>query len=215
MTLDGEPAGNRSQIDHHRDRLDSTPFPGLDIDEERIVSSTGALVSPACRDLVVIGGGYIGLELGSVWRRLGAKVTVIEFLDRILPGMDRELGPALQRVLTRSGFRFKLATKVVSGRAGNDGVTLTWSPSLAARRNRSPPMWFSSRSAAAPSPTGSASTRSGSSGTPAADQGRCRYATNVAGIYAIGDVITGPMLAHKAEEEGVALVERLAGQRSM
>src|SRR5438874_7064767 len=102
---------------------ESIPLPGLTIDEQRIVSSTGALAFDRVPErLAVIGGGYIGLELGSVWSRLGAKVTIIEFLDRILPNMDRELGPALQRVLTRSCVGFKLATKVVSGVRGNETV---------------------------------------------------------------------------------------------
>src|SRR6185295_13021022 len=98
-------------------------------DGRRIVSSTGALAFDRVPErLAVIGGGYIGLELGSVWARLGAKVTVVEFLDRILPNMDRELGPALQRVLTRSGVAFKLATKVVGGELGNEAVTLELEP---------------------------------------------------------------------------------------
>src|SRR5437868_2748998 len=98
---------------------ESSPLPGLAVDEARIVSSTGALALDRVPErLAVIGGGYIGVELGSVWARLGAKVTVVEYLDRILPNMDRELGPALQRVLARSGIGFKLATKVVSGNIG-------------------------------------------------------------------------------------------------
>src|SRR5205807_3315915 len=99
---------------------ESIPLSGIAVDEQRIVSSTGALALDKVPErLAVIGGGYIGLELGSVWSRLGAKVTVVEYLDRILPNMDRELGPALQRVLARSGMAFKLASKVVEGRAGN------------------------------------------------------------------------------------------------
>src|SRR5439155_12068563 len=98
---------------------ESVPLPGLSVDEARIVSSTGALALERVPErLAVIGGGYIGLELGSVWSRLGAKVTIVEYLDRILPNMDRELGPVLQRVLTRSGMGVKLATKVVDGRGG-------------------------------------------------------------------------------------------------
>src|SRR5215467_1533606 len=104
---------------------ESTPLPGIEVDEERIVSSTGALALDRVPDrLVVIGGGYIGLELGSVWRRLGAKVTVVEVLDHIVPNMDRELGAALQRVLARSGIEFKLATKVAGVETGQDDLTL-------------------------------------------------------------------------------------------
>src|SRR5580704_1510806 len=104
---------------------ESTRLPGIDIDEKRIVSSTGALsLDRVPERLTVIGGGYIGLELGSVWQRLGAKVTVVEVLDHIVPNMDRELGIALQRVLTRSGLDFKLGTKVVGIRDANDGLSL-------------------------------------------------------------------------------------------
>src|SRR5438874_9076 len=104
---------------------ESTPLPGIEIDEKRIVSSTGALsLGHVPERLTVIGGGYIGLELGSVWQRLGAKVTVVEVLDHIVPNMDREVGAALQRVLTRSGLDFKLGTKVVGIRDANDGLSL-------------------------------------------------------------------------------------------
>jgi dihydrolipoamide dehydrogenase len=103
---------------------ESTPLPDIEVDEERIVSSTGALALGQVPDrLVVIGGGYIGLELGSVWRRLGAKVSVVELLDHIVPNMDRELGAALQRVLARSGIEFKLATKVAGIRKAPEGLT--------------------------------------------------------------------------------------------
>src|SRR5215204_7596468 len=114
---------------------ESIPLPGLAIDEQRIVSSTGALALDRVPErLAVIGGGYIGLELGSVWARLGAKVTVIEYLDRILPGMDRELGPAMQRLLTRSGMTFKLGTRVVSGTVANEAVTLELEPAAGGER---------------------------------------------------------------------------------
>src|SRR5271165_3491166 len=104
---------------------ESTPLPGIEIDEKRIVSSTGALALDRVPDrLVVIGGGYIGLELGSVWQRLGAKVTVVEVLDHIVPNMDRELGTALQRVLARSGIEFKLATEVAGVETGQDELTV-------------------------------------------------------------------------------------------
>jgi len=194
----------------------STPLPGLDIDEERVVSSTGALaLTRVPQTMAVIGGGYIGLELGSVWSRLGAKVTVIEFLDRILPVMDRELGPALQRVLTRSGVKFKLATKVVSGRAGNDGVTLELEPLAGGAAETLTADVVLVSIGRRPFTDGLGLDEIGVERDPG---GRIKvdaaYATNIPGIYAIGDVITGPMLAHKAEEEGIALVERLAGQRS-
>src|SRR5581483_9689400 len=108
---------------------DVTPLPGITIDEKTIVSSTGALTIPKVpKSMVVIGAGYIGLELGSVWRRLGADVTVIEFLDRIVPGMDTEIARAFQRVLAKQGLTFRLGTKVTGARKGNAGVTLTLEP---------------------------------------------------------------------------------------
>jgi len=195
---------------------ESIPLPGLAIDEERIVSSTGALALGRVPErLAVIGGGYIGLELGSVWSRLGAKVTVVEYLDRILPNMDRELGALLQRLLRRAGMEFKLATKVAGGGLGNDGVMLALEPasggegeSLAAdvvlvaigRRPFTAGLGLDELSIAR-DPAGRIDVNDD-------------FATNIAGVYAIGDVISGPMLAHKAMEEGVAVIERLAGQQT-
>jgi dihydrolipoamide dehydrogenase len=195
---------------------ESTPLPGLAIDEERIVSSTGALALPQVPErLAVVGGGYIGLELGSVWSRLGAKVTVIEFLDRILPNMDRELGPAMQRLLTRGGMSFKLSTKVASGRAGNDGVALELEPAQGGQRETLTADVALVAIGRRPFTDGLGLDEIGI----ARDQaGRINvdddFATNVPGLYAIGDVIRGPMLAHKAEEEGIAVVERIAGQKT-
>jgi dihydrolipoamide dehydrogenase len=191
---------------------ESTPLPGVGIDERRIVSSTGALSLDHVPDrLVVIGGGYIGLELGSVWRRLGAKVTVVELLDHIVPNMDRDLGQALQRALARSGIEFKLGTKVVGLREAQGGLSLEIEgperQALAAdtvlvsigRRPYTEGLGLDAV------------------GVALDEQGRIvvddSFATNIPGIYAIGDVIRGPMLAHKAEEEGIALAERLAGQK--
>ena len=191
-------------------------MPGIAIDERRIVSSTGALALERVPErLAVIGGGYIGLELGSVWARLGAKVTVIEYLDRILPGMDRDLGPAMQRLLARSGMAFRLATKVGAGEAGNGGVTLRLEPAAGGERE----------SLAADIVLVAIGRRPFTEGlgldeiAVARDRaGRVEvnenFATNVSGIYAIGDVIRGPMLAHKAAEEGIACVERIAGQKT-
>ncbi len=194
---------------------ESIPLPGLTIDERRIVSSTGALALDRVPErLAVIGGGYIGLELGSVWSRLGAKVTVVEYLDRILPNMDRELGPALQRVLTRSGMVFKLATKVVEGRTGNDCVVLELEPAAGGARETLMADVVLVAIGRRPFTDGLGLDEIGVARDPAGritvDDG---FATNISGIYAIGDVIRGPMLAHKAMEEGVAVIERLAGQR--
>jgi dihydrolipoamide dehydrogenase len=192
---------------------ESTRLPGINIDEKRIVSSTGALsLDRVPGRLTVIGGGYIGLELGSVWQRLGAKVTVVEVLDHIVPNMDRELGTALQRVLTRSGLDFKLGAKVVGIRDANDGLSLELDG--AERQTLAADVVLVSIGRR-PYTEGL-----GLQGVGVAldQQGRVvvddAFATNVPGIYAIGDVIRGPMLAHKAEEEGIALAERLAGQKS-
>jgi dihydrolipoyl dehydrogenase len=162
--------------------------------------------------LAVIGGGYIGLELGSVWQRLGAKVTVVELLDRIVPNMDQELGTALQRVLTRQGIEFKLGAKIAGMREMADGVTIeiegAEGQSLSAdavlvsvgRRPHTRTLGLEA-----------IGVERDAQGRVVVDDG---FATNVPGIYAIGDVIRGPMLAHKAMEEGMALAERLAGQKS-
>src|SRR5437763_2801468 len=195
---------------------ESTPLPGLTIDEQRIVSSTGALALPQVPErLAVVGGGYIGLELGSVWSRLGAKVTVIEFLDRILPNMDRELGPAMQRLLTRAGISFKLSTKVASGRAGKDGVALELEPAQGGERENLTADVVLVAIGRRPFTDGLGLDEIGivrdQAGRIDVDND---FATSVPGIYAIGDVIRGPMLAHKAEEEGIAVVERIAGQKT-
>jgi dihydrolipoamide dehydrogenase len=192
---------------------ESTPLPGVEIDEKRIVSSTGCLALDRVPGrLVVIGGGYIGLELGSVWQRLGAKVTVVEVLDHIVPNMDRELGTALQRVLARSGIEFKLGTKVAGiGEAperltleleGDASQTLSADVVLVAigRRPYTEGLGLEAVGVALDE-----------HGRITVDDG---FATNIPGIYAIGDVIRGPMLEHKAAEEGVALAERLVGQKT-
>jgi dihydrolipoamide dehydrogenase len=194
----------------------STMLPGLAVDERRIVSSTGALALDRVPDrLAVIGGGYIGLELGSVWARLGASVTVVEYLDRILPNMDRELGPALQRALARTGIAFKLATKVAGGELGDDRVTLALEPAGGGRREELAADVVLVAVGRRPYTDGLGLDEVGvardAAGRIAVDAG---FATNIPGIFAIGDVIRGPMLAHKAMDEGVAVAERLAGQKT-
>ena len=193
---------------------ESLTLPGVEVDEQSIVTSTGALELDQVPDhLAVIGGGYIGLELGSVWKRLGADVTVIEYLDRLVPGMDAEIAKTFERVLGKQGIKFRLGTKVTAARRGNDGVTLTVEPAKGgpAEEIHADVVLVSIGRRAYTDGLGLAE-----AGVELDDRGRVKvdthYATNVPGIYAIGDVIAGPMLAHKAEEEGVALAERMAGQ---
>jgi dihydrolipoamide dehydrogenase len=221
---------------------DVTPLPGVEIDETVIVSSTGALALPKTpKHMVVIGGGVIGLELGTVWGRLGAKVTVVEFLDRILPFNDGEVSKQMQRLLAKQGMEFRLGTKVTGIEKKGAKATVTVEPAAGAAGNTS-----DSRPAAAGAAGNTSDSRPAAAGGAAekieADCvlvaiGRKPYTdglgldkvgvamdkrgfvqidghfrTNVPGIYAIGDVVGGAMLAHKAEEEGVALAEILAGQ---
>ncbi len=193
---------------------ESITLHGVELDETAIVSSTGALeLDHVPGHLVVIGGGYIGLELGSVWKRLGAEVTVIEYLDRLVPGMDAEIAKTFERVLGKQGIKFRLSTKVTGAVRGNDGVTLTVEPAKGgeAEQIKADVVLVAIGRRAYTEHLGLQE-----AGVTLDDRGRVQvdahYATNVAGIYAIGDVIAGPMLAHKAEEEGVALAERMAGQ---
>jgi dihydrolipoamide dehydrogenase len=193
---------------------DSTPLPGVTVDEKRIVTSTGALeLNAVPKHLVVIGGGVIGLELGSVWRRLGAEVTVIEFLDRIVPGLDGELGRDFHRLLERQGLKFRLGSKVTKAETSEAGVTLTVEPAKggAAETIQADVVLLAIGRRAFMDGLGleEAGIARDERGRVATD---AHYATNVPGIYAIGDVRVGPMLAHKAEEEGVAIAEILAGQ---
>ena len=193
---------------------DVAPLPGVTIDEQRIVSSTGALtLSQVPAKLLVVGAGVIGLELGSVWRRLGAEVTVVEYLDRILPGMDNEVAKSFQRILTKQGFTFKLGTKVT----GVDASGKTLKVNVEAAAGGSPEtleadvVLVAIGRVAYTGKLGLAEI-----GVATDKRGRvevdAHYKTNVDGIYAIGDVIAGPMLAHKAEDEGMAVAEILAGK---
>ena len=193
---------------------ESIPLPGVEVDETQIVTSTGGLeLTKVPGHMVVIGGGYIGLELGSVWRRLGAEVTVVEFLDRLVPSMDNEVGQAFQKILGKQGMTFKLKTKVTGATKGKDGVTLTLEPAGggAAEQLKADVVLLAIGRRAYTESLGLAEV-----GVALDERGRVKtdghFATNVPGIWAIGDVIAGPMLAHKAEEEGVALAEQLAGQ---
>jgi dihydrolipoamide dehydrogenase len=194
---------------------ESTPLPGVTVDEKRIVTSTGALeLESVPGHLVVIGGGVIGLELGSVWRRLGAQVTVVEFLDRIVPGMDNEIGKAFERTLAKQGIKFKLKTKVTGASVTDAGVTLTTEPvgGGAAETLAADVVLLAIGRRPHVEGLGLAE-----AGVALDERGRVKtdghFATNIPGIWAIGDVIVGPMLAHKAEDEGVALAEQIAGQK--
>lgn len=193
-----------------------SPLPGIEIDEKRVVSSTGALaLAEVPQNMVVIGGGVIGLELGSVWARLGASVTVVEYLDRILPGMDGEVAKTMQRLLEKQGLKFKLSSKVTSAKTGANSVTLTVEPAAGGKSE-------TLKADVVLVAVGRRAHTDGlgldKAGVKTDERGRvvtdAHYQTNVPGIYAIGDVIAGPMLAHKAEEDGVVCVEMIAGQKS-
>jgi dihydrolipoamide dehydrogenase len=194
---------------------DSTPLPGVEIDEERIVTSTGALeLKSVPKRLLVVGAGIIGLEIGSVWRRLGSEVTFVEFLDRILPGMDAEVARLSQRSFQKQGLVFRLGSKVTGVNAQKSGLEVSVAPAkgegvaetlvadvvLVAIGRRPFTDGLGLKEA----------------GVELDERGRVRtnshFRTSVDGIYAIGDAIAGPMLAHKAEDEGVAVAEILAGQ---
>ena len=179
---------------------------GVDFDGDRIGSSTEALSYPEVpKHLVVIGAGYIGLELGSVWARLGAKVTVLEYLDRILAGMDREMADEAFKILKQQGLEFKLGTKVTSARVEGDGCVVEYEGGEPIHCDR---VLLAAGRVPCTEGLGLETV-----GIELDNRGRIPvgegYATSAAGIYAIGDVIAGPMLAHKAEEEGVACVERI------
>ena len=193
---------------------DSTPLRGVEVDEKRIVTSTGALeLDTVPGHLVVIGGGVIGLELGSVWRRLGAQVTVIEYLDRLVPGMDAEIARQTERVLGKQGLKFKLKSKVTGAAVAADGVTLTVEPAAGGAAEEIKADVVLLAIGRRPYVEGLGL---GEVGVALDERGRVKtdahFATNVPGIYAIGDCIAGAMLAHKAEDEGVAIAEILVGQ---
>jgi len=188
-------------------------LPTVPFDGERIVSSTEALTfSEVPKHLVVIGGGAIGLELGSVWLRLGAKVTVVELLPRLVPGIDAQIASALQRSLTKQGFSFMLGSKVTQAAVKNGEVILT----VENAKKELSELTADRVLVAVGRKAYTAGLGAAEIGVAFDDHGRVKvdkhYQTNVPGVYAIGDAITGPMLAHKAEEEGVALAELLAGQ---
>ena len=192
---------------------EATPLPGIEFDEKIVVSSTGALEFPNVpRKLLVVGAGVIGLELGSVWRRLGSEVAVVEFLDRILPGMDGELARQFQRIQEKRGIVFHLGSKVSAIRADSTGADVSIEPASGGETHKLRADIVLVAIGRRPFTEGLGLESVG----VVVERGRVvvddRFATNAPGIYAIGDVVRGPMLAHKAEEEGVAIAEILAGQ---
>ena len=191
-----------------------TSLPGIKIDEKNSVSSTGALsFSEVPKDLIVIGGGYIGLEMGSVWSRLGSNVTVIEYLDFITPGMDKEISSEFQKILTKQGIKFKLNNKVTSVKNQNGKVIVDYTNNTTAIKESKECDKVLVSVGRKPYTEGLNLSKVG---IKKDDKGRIevneKLQTSLKNIYAIGDVIKGPMLAHKAEEEGIAVAEIIAGQ---
>ena len=187
---------------------------GIDIDEKRIVSSTGALeLDKVPGKLLIVGAGIIGLELGSVWRRLGAQVTVVEFLDHILPGLDGEVGRQFQRILQKQGIAFKLSSKVTAVDTSGKTLKAKVEPAAGGAAETIDADVVLVAIGRVPYTEGlgleAAGVKMDNRGRVSID---AHYRTNVPGIYAIGDVVAGPMLAHKAEDEGVAAAEIIAGQ---
>jgi dihydrolipoamide dehydrogenase len=193
---------------------DVTKLRGVEIDEKRIVSSTGALsFEKVPSSLLIIGAGVIGLELGSVWHRLGTKVTVVEFLDRILPGMDGEVAKQFQRILEKQGFAFKLASKVTGVDSSGEKLSAQIEPAAGGKAETLQADVVLVAIGRVPYTEGLGLKEAG---VALDNRGRVQidahFATTVKGVYAIGDVVAGPMLAHKAEDEGVACAEILSGQ---
>ena len=193
---------------------DVARLPGIDIDERRIVSSTGALVLKQVPErMLVIGAGVIGLELGSVWRRLGSKVIVVELLDRILPGMDNDMCRQVQRLFERQGMTFKLSSKVTAIEPAGKMLKIKVEPANGGTAESIEVDVVLVSVGRVPFTEGlgveTAGVKMDNKRRVIVD---ARFTTNVPGIYAIGDVITGPMLAHKAMDEGVAVAEILAGE---
>src|SRR5690606_20509319 len=192
-----------------------TPLPGVEVDNDKqiIVDSTGALeLAKVPGHMVVIGGGVIGLELGSVWRRLGAKVTVVEFLDQILPGMDGDVRKEANKILKKQGMEFKLKTKVTKAEVKGKKAVLTLEPAAGGDTDTLEADVVLVSIGRRPNTDGLGLDKAG---LAVNQRGQIEtdhdFQTNVTGIWAIGDVIPGPMLAHKAEDEGIACAENIAG----
>ncbi len=191
-----------------------TSIPGINIDEKNIISSTAALsLNKVPKTLLVVGGGYIGLEMGSVWSRLGTDVTVVEYLDHITPGMDKEVSNEFKKILAKQGFKFKLNSKVISTKPKNNGVSVEIIDRLNSKKETIEAekvlVSVGRKAYTEGLNLSKIGIKKDQKGRVAVDK---KFQTSVDNIYAIGDVIKGPMLAHKAEEEGIAVAEILAGQ---
>ena len=189
-------------------------LPGIEIDEKNIISSTGALsLNEVPKKLAVIGGGYIGLEMGSVWSRLGSEVTVIEYLDHITPGMDREISDEFKKILTKQGIKFKMGSKVNSVKTNGTGILINFTD---VKTSKAESLEFDKVLVSVGRKPYTEGLNLTKVGIKKDSKGRIevnsKHQTSIKNIYAIGDVIKGPMLAHKAEEEGIAVAEILAGQ---
>ena len=190
-----------------------TPLPGVTIDNKRIVDSTGALSLPDVpKSLIVVGAGVIGLELGSVWKRLGAEVTVVEFLDRILPGTDTEVATAFQKILTKQGFKFKLASKVTGAAASAKQVQLTVEPVAGGDAETLQADYVLVAIGRRPFTQGLGLETVGIEVDKRGMIANDHFKTTAPGVWVVGDVTSGPMLAHKAEDEAVACMELIAGK---
>ncbi|WP_434673195.1 dihydrolipoyl dehydrogenase [Pseudomonas sp. R1-15] len=189
-----------------------TPLAGVDIDNQRILDSTGALsLSEVPRHLVVIGAGVIGLELGSVWRRLGAEVTVVEYLDRICPGVDGEAGKTLQRALAKQGIQFKLSAKVTRAVSSASGVQLQIEPAAGGEAQTLDADYVLVAIGRRPYTQGLGLENAGLATDQRGMLTNQRHRTEAPGFWVIGDVTSGPMLAHKAEDEAMACIEQIVG----
>ena len=191
----------------------ATSLPGIEIDEQKIVSSTGALkLEKVPNKMVVVGGGYIGLEMGSVWSRLGSEVQVVEFLDHITPGMDKEISSEFMKILKKQGIKFNMQNKVEKIKKNKSGVTVSTVDKEGNKNNFECDVVLISVGRKANTEGLNLETV----GVELDDRKRIKtdksFKTNLENIYAIGDVISGPMLAHKAEDEGIAVAENIAGQ---
>ena len=189
-------------------------LPGIEIDEKNVISSTGALsLNSVPKKLAVIGGGYIGLEMGSVWSRLGSEVTVIEYLDHITPGMDREISTEFKKILTKQGIKFKMSSKVNKVSPSSSSVSINYTDLTSSKDET---LTFDKVLVSVGRKPYTEGLNLTKIGVKKDNKGRIevnsKLQTSINNIYAIGDVIKGPMLAHKAEEEGIAVAEILAGQ---